>query len=726
MDSLKQNGISIVFVFAELQSKISKYLPRDQCALIAQAFLLAADAHETQSRSSGEPYITHPVAVACILADMHLDAESIMAALLHDVVEDTRISIEEIAEKFGSKVAELVEGVTKLTKIRFETKAEAQAENFRKMMLAMVEDIRVILIKLADRYHNMQTLEGLRPDKRRRIALETLEIYAPIANRLGMNNFKSCFEDLGFKALYPMRYRVLEECVRKARGNRRRLVEKIQESITRRLAEEGVAVSEVVGREKRLYSIFKKMRHKGLPFSEIMDVYAFRIIAKDIRSCYVLLGAVHGLYTPIPGRFKDYIAIPKANGYQSLHTTLFGPYGVPIEIQIRTQEMDEMAQKGIAAHWLYKSASAITPTELKTREWLKQLLEMQHKAGNSLEFIENVKIDLFPEEVYVFTPNGDIMSLARGSTPVDFAYSVHTEVGNRCVAAKVNRRLAPLSQQLMSGQTVEIITSPTATPHPTWLNFVVTAKAKAAIRHFFKEQQSAETISLGKKLLQYSLAEQKLDWDSIPVADRKMLLLALSLDSEKRLFEVIGSGDRSSAVVAHQLAEILHKREYAHQQMSSLPIVGAEGVNMRFATCCYPIPGDPVRGILAKGKGIEVHTAQCAVLAEMGHNLNPEAFINITWSEEVSAHFPVKLTMSMSNYRGAIANISSTLANSQANILDFHTTELHESYFLIATIIEVTGRVHLAKVIRRLRGVRGVMRVSRQRQDEVQTTNEGN
>lgn len=713
-----------MFLFSELLSKIAKYLPKDQCAQIAQAFLVAADAHEDQDRSSGEPYITHPVAVACILADMHLDPETLMAALLHDVVEDTKISKQEISLHFGSKVAELVEGVTKLTKIRFETKAEAQAENFRKMMLAMVEDIRVMLIKLADRFHNMQTLGSLRPDKRRRIAMETLEIYAPIANRLGMNNFKNAFEDLGFKALYPMRYRVLEECVRKARGNRRRLVEKIQDAITKRLAEDSVGIVEVNGREKRLYSIFKKMRHKALPFSEIMDVYAFRIIAKDIRSCYVMLGAMHSLYTPIPGRFKDYIAIPKANGYQSLHTTLFGPYGVPIEIQIRTVEMDEMAQNGIAAHWLYKSTGQTSPTDLKMRQWLKRLLDMQQRTGSSMEFIENVKIDLFPEEAYVFTPKGDILSLPRGATPIDFAYAVHTEVGNRCVAAKINRRLAPLSQALLSGQTVEIVTSPNASPNPAWLNFVVTAKAKTGIRHFLKEQQNAETVALGRKLLVYSLSEQKVDWNTVSVGSRKALLESLGLDSEKRLYEAVGAGERSSAVVAHQLVEIMNQRAATSASApSALPIAGAEGVGMRFATCCYPIPGDDVRGVLTKGKGIEVHIADCPELARIDLARYPDSVINLAWSLEVKSIFPVKLILSMSNYRGAIANISSTLSNVQANILDFHTAELQHSYFKISMVIEVSGRVHLAQVIRRLRAVRGVMRVARTREDEEQNKN---
>ena len=464
-------------------------MPPAQIELVAQAFMLSADAHETQYRSSGEPYIIHPVAVACILADMQMDQESIMAALLHDVLEDTDVTRAALVRQFGEKVALLVEGVTKLSKIQFRTRAEAQAENFRKMMLAMVEDIRVILIKMADRLHNMKTLGALPPAKRRRIARETMEIYAPIANRLGMNSFKVAFQDLSFEAMYPMRYRVLSQSVRAATGNRRKLMTRIYRTLVETLEAEGIPATRIHGREKRLFSIFNKMRNKGLTFAEVMDVYGFRVMGETVTYCYRILGMVHAIFKPVPGRFKDYIAIPKANGYQSLHTTLFGPHGVPIEIQIRTREMENTAENGIASHWLYKAKGYASTTEIRTREWLQSLLDMQLRSGNSLEFIENVKIDLFPDEVYVFTPKGDIMQLPRGATPVDFAYAVHTEVGNHCMATRVNRRPAPLSYQLVNGQTVEIVRASRAQPNPAWLIFVVTGKAKGAIRHYLKAMQ---------------------------------------------------------------------------------------------------------------------------------------------------------------------------------------------------------------------------------------------
>ncbi|MGL6028808.1 MAG: RelA/SpoT family protein, partial [Legionella sp.] len=503
--------------FKELDEELKCYLEQAQIEKCYQAYQVAEKAHHGQMRRSGEPYITHPVAAALILANMRLDYQTIMATLLHDVVEDTSISKEDLTAQFGEEVTALVDGVTKLTKIKFESKAEAQAENFRKMVLAMVKDIRVIIVKLADRLHNMRTLGVMPYAKRRRIAIETLEIYAPIANRLGMHSIYVGLEDLGFQALYPMRYRAIKSAVEKSRGNRRELTQTIEKDLQHALAQLNIPYEQVFGRQKHLYSIYRKMRLKKASFTEITDVFAFRVITDDIDSCYRILGALHCTYKPVPQRFKDYIGIPKANGYQSLHTTLFGPFGVPLEVQIRTREMDKVADNGVAAHWIYKSSGLeVNEAQLRAREWVQSLLEMQRSTGSSLEFIENVKIDLFPDEVYVFTPKGHIMELPKGATPVDFAYTVHSGVGNSCVAAKVNRRLVPLSIPLSNGQTVEIITAPGAHPNPAWLNFVVTGKARSNIRHFLKSQQHAESIVLGKRLLEQSLIELSSDYAKVP------------------------------------------------------------------------------------------------------------------------------------------------------------------------------------------------------------------
>jgi len=708
-----------MFLFAELNRLLSIYMSREKIDIIVDSFLVAADAHETQDRSSGEPYITHPVAVACLLAEMHMDPETIMASLLHDVIEDTHYSHADLEALFGEKVAELVEGVSKLTQISFGSKAEAQAENFRKMILAMVRDIRVIIIKLTDRLHNMHTLGALKPEKRRRIAIETLEIYAPIANRLGMNSIKRSFEDLGFQALYPMRYRVLKECVKRARGNRQKLMEKIHEALSNRLKIEGVAPEHIFGREKRLFSIFKKMRNKGLPFSEIMDVYAFRIIAKDLRECYVLLGAVHSVYTPIPGRFKDYIAIPKANGYQSLHTSLFGPHGVPIEIQIRTQEMEEHAEAGIAAHWLYKSGGGYTSaTELKTREWLQNLLDMQLRSVSSLEFIENVKIDLFPDDVYVFTPEGDIKQLPRGSTPIDFAYAIHTDLGNQCIAAKIDRRLVPLSQTLTNGQTIEILSSPTATPNPSWLNFAFTAKAKSGIKLFLKSQEKDSSIQLGHKLLNYSLQEFKLRWENLDLKIKEQLLSILNLNPahESQLFSEIGSGLRASIVVTHQILDILQDPNIDKTAPKNLPseitLSHSEGMKVTYANCCYPIPGDDIRGILEPGQGIKVHRCDCPQLLE-AEKINPNAYIHVKFAEEQSRNFPVKLSIWIKNIKGAVADIANTIAAQDINIAEFQIDELDNIQGVLSAVIEVKDRTHLAQIIRKERRLSCVIKIER-------------
>src|SRR5690554_4922241 len=543
---LTAGGAAMAGNVEALADRISSYLAADQVNLVRRAYYYAEQAHDGQRRRSGEAYVTHPLAVANILADMHMDHQSLMAAMLHDVIEDTGIPKEALVAQFGETVAELVDGVSKLTQMNFETKAEAQAENFQKMAMAMARDIRVILVKLADRLHNMRTLGALNAEKRRRIAKETLEIYAPIANRLGMNRIYAEFEDLGFKAMYPMRAARIQSAVKNSRGNRKEIVQKIQESIAHCLEREGLP-GEVSGREKHLYSIYQKMRGKRKAFAEIMDVYAFRIVVDKVDTCYRVLGAVHNLYKPFPGRFKDYIAIPKANGYQSLHTTLFGMHGVPIEIQIRTKEMEELANNGIAAHWLYKTEEdGRRNNHARARQWVKGLLELQQNAGNSLEFIENVKIDLFPDEVYVFTPKGRIMELPKGSTPVDFAYAVHTDVGNTCIACRVNRRLAPLSQALESGATVEIISAPNTQPNPNWLNFVVTGKARTHIRHALKQQRREESVSLGARLLSKALDNLGVRYEDISEARLQALVKENHQDELDDLLEEIGLGDRKS------------------------------------------------------------------------------------------------------------------------------------------------------------------------------------
>src|SRR5690554_4804400 len=536
-----------------LADRLESYLEPEQINQVRRAYFYAEQAHDGQTRRSGEPYVTHPLAVAGILADMRLDHQSLMAAMLHDVIEDTGIPKEALVAQFGETVSELVDGVSKLTQMKFENKAEAQAENFQKMALAMARDIRVILVKLADRLHNMRTLDAMPPEKSRRIARETLEIYAPIANRLGMHNMRVEFEDLGFRAMHPMRCERIRAAVRGARGNRKEIVAKIEQSLQSCLEREGL-VGQVSGREKHLYSIYKKMRGKRKAFSEIMDVYAFRIVVDKVDTCYRVLGAVHSLYKPLPGRFKDYIAIPKANGYQSLHTTLFGMHGVPIEIQIRTQEMEELANNGIAAHWLYKTEEdGRRNNHARARQWVKGLLELQQNAGNSLEFIENVKIDLFPDEVYVFTPKGRIMELPKGSTPVDFAYAVHTDVGNSCIACRINRRLAPLSEPLESGQTVEIITAPGARPNPAWLSFVTTGKARSNIRHALKHQRQSEAIALGERLLNKALTGFETSLEAISQERIKAVLGEYQMDVIEDLLEDIGLGNRMAYVIARRL-----------------------------------------------------------------------------------------------------------------------------------------------------------------------------
>ncbi|HSX71154.1 bifunctional GTP diphosphokinase/guanosine-3',5'-bis pyrophosphate 3'-pyrophosphohydrolase [Pseudomonas subflava] len=696
-----------------LADRLSTYLAADQVNLVRRAYFYAEQAHDGQRRRSGEAYVTHPLAVANILADMHMDHQSLMAAMLHDVIEDTGIAKEALTAQFGETVSELVDGVSKLTQMDFQSKAEAQAENFQKMAMAMARDIRVILVKLADRLHNMRTLEVLSGEKRRRIAKETLEIYAPIANRLGMHSMRVEFEDLGFKAMHPMRSERIRTAVKRARGNRKEIVAKIEESITAYLQREGME-GEVIGREKHLYSIYQKMRGKRRAFNEIMDVYAFRIIVDKVDTCYRALGVVHNLYKPLPGRFKDYIAIPKANGYQSLHTTLFGMHGVPIEIQIRTREMEEMANNGIAAHWLYKSDGDDTPkgNHARARQWVKGVLEMQQRAGNSLEFIESVKIDLFPDEVYVFTPKGRIMELPKGSTAVDFAYAVHTDVGNSCIACRINRRLAPLSQALESGSTVEIVTAPGARPNPAWLNFVVTGKARTHIRHALKQQRRSESISLGERLLNKALTGFDSHLEKISAERIQAVLGEYRLEVIEDLLEDIGLGNRMGYVVARRL--LAETGEAASpSQDGPLAIRGTEGLVLNYAKCCTPIPGDPIVGHLSAGKGIVVHLETCRNIADIRHN--PEKCIQLNWAKDVAGEFNVELRVELEHQRGLIALLASSVNAADGNIEKIGMDERDGRISVVQLVISVHDRVHLARVIKKLRALKGVIRITRMR-----------
>ncbi|MCP8901019.1 RelA/SpoT family protein [Gilvimarinus xylanilyticus] len=695
-----------------LSHRLSSYLEPPQIDKVRRAYYYAEQAHDGQKRRSGEDYISHPLAVADILSAMHMDHQSLMAAMLHDVIEDTGIPKKAIAGQFGDTVAELVDGVSKLTQIEFESQAEKQAENFQKMALAMADDLRVILVKLADRLHNMRTLGAMPPHKKRRIAKETLEIYAPIAHRLGMNDLRLEFEDRGFYAMYPLRATRMQAALKTARGNRKELVEQIQTSIEKRLGREKVNAV-VIGREKHLYSIYQKMRQKKKFFKEIMDVYAFRIIVDSVDACYRALGVIHNLYKPVAGEFKDYIAIPKANGYQSLHTVLVGMHGVPIEVQIRTKEMDEMANTGIAAHFLYKSDSSdtLSSSHNRARQWVKGLLEMQRRAGDSLEFIENVKIDLFPDEVYVFTPKGRIVELPHGATAVDFAYAVHTDIGNTCVACRINGRLAPLSQPLQSGQKVTIITAPGAQPNPTWLNFTISGKARSAIRHFLKNQRHHQSVALGKKMLGRALADLDLDIDNLSEEHEQKLLAGTGLSSLEAICEDIGLGNRIAYAVAKLAQPDADITPRGGSIYSPLTIDSSDGVLITFAKCCRPIPGDPIIGHISSGKGLVIHQETCHNLAEIRHN--PEKINHVNWAPTVSGEFLVDIRVEVESERGIIATLATRITEQGGNIEHIHVDERDAHNSVINLCIGVQNRIHLANIMRRIRNLSFVIRIQR-------------
>ncbi len=691
----------------------ANYLENSQVEDIRRAYHFARQAHQEQKRLSGEPYITHPLAVAHVLVMMHMDHECIMAGLLHDVIEDTEVNREVIAAEFSEEVALLVDGVSKLAKATFETKQHAQAESLRKMLLAMSEDIRVIIVKLADRLHNMRTLRHLGPEKRRRIAEETLDIYAPIAQRLGMNLMRCELEDLGFHVLYPLRYRVLANEVRKARGNRKEIVGQITEATIKRMEQEGLT-ADVQGREKNLYSLYRKMVDKKLSFSEVLDVYAFRIVVDDVDSCYRMLGVVHNLYKPLQNKFKDYIAIPKANGYQSLHTVLFGPYGMPVEIQIRSRNMDKMAEAGVAAHWLYKAGENESGNlaHRYARQWLQGLLEIQKNSGDSIEFLENLRIDLFPEEIYVFTPAGKIMALPKGATAVDFAYAVHTDVGNHCVAAKVGWHLVPLSTPLETGQSVEIITTSSSHPNASWLNFVTTVKARTNIRHYLKQLRNDEAALLGRHMLAKNLQAFSSSIDALTEQKVGDVVREFELEDFNQLLEGIGLGDRSALLIAQKLVN--GDDNLGEVPPQALLIAGTEGMVVNFGRCCHPIPGDPIHGFISAGRGIVVHQDNCKTTMSLRDQ--SEKWLEVAWATDINREFSVEILVHVKNERGALATIAAAVSENNSNIDNVIVDERDSEYSDLRLTIGVLSRKHLANIIRRLRRIKMVERITRLKQ----------
>lgn len=694
---------------------LGTYLEQPQITDVIRAYEVAAAAHDGQVRLSGEAYICHPLSVALILADMCMDAKGIMAAIMHDVIEDTGVTKEQLAQEFGDEVAELVDGVTKLGQLDGKSRAEAQAQNVRKMFLAMVKDLRVIMVKLADRLHNMRTLGAMAPARRRRIARETLDIYAPIANRLGMNEMRLELEDLGFAAMHPLRSRVLEQAVKKARGNRKEVVATLESAINKRLGDAGLTSCEVMGREKHLYSLYQKMRSKRVPFSQVYDVYAFRIIGESVDECYRALGIAHNLYKPVPGRFKDYIAVPKANGYQSLHTVLVGPYGQPLEIQIRTRAMHHLAESGIAAHWLYKSEhDQTTYSQARAHEWLRDVLEIQKSSGDSMEFLDNLKVDLFQQEVYVFTPKGRIVKLPRNATIVDFAYAVHTDVGNTCVSARIDRQLASLQTVLENGQTVEIITAPWARPNPLWLNFVATAKARAAIRNYLRNFKKQEGIALGRRLLEKELDGMGQRYEDIPAERFDRLLKQLDLQSRDALMVDIGLGNRLPVLVARQLMEVDTGRAVppvGKQGRAPLIIKGTEGMLVSLAKCCRPIPGDPIIGFFSPGKGIVVHLTECNNVEELRKkSMN---WLDVQWDKQASGEFPAVIRLELMNKVGTLAMVASTISRMRANIENVQISNQDSQISTDVITLMVRDRNHLANVVRELRKLSVVLKISR-------------
>ena len=708
-----------------LTAKLAEYLSPADLKKVKEAYRFSDEMHLGQMRMSGEPYISHPIAVAEICADWKLDAQAIMAALLHDVMEDQDVPKDELIERFGAPVATLVDGLSKLEKIEFQSKIEAQAENFRKMLLAMARDVRVILVKLADRLHNMRTLGSMAADKKSRIARETMEVYVPIAHRLGLNNIYRELQDLSFSHLYPLRYRTLAKAVKAARGNRREVVSKILETVKTTLAATGIT-AQVFGREKTLFGIYRKMRSKRLSFSQVLDVYGFRVVVDSFANCYVALGTLHALYKPMPGKFKDYIAISKLNGYQSLHTTLIGPYGTPVEFQIRTQDMHRVAESGVAAHWLYKNDEGeLNDLQQRTHAWLQSLLDIQKQTGDSAEFLEHVKVDLFPDSVYVFTPKSKIIALPRGATALDFAYTIHTDIGDQTIAAKVNNEDAPLRTELRNGDIVEIITAATSRPSPDWLTFVRSGKARSAIRHHLRTVNLAESVELGKRLLSQALINLNLGQD-LPDQLVERLLNESSAKSMDELYADIGIGKRMAALVGRHILDLeedaaptlplLDKNgEIRPAKLKPVVIYGSEGVSVQLAPCCHPIPGDDITGQLKRDQGVVVHTMECE-LAKRLRNKEPDRWIEVVWGSELNRRFDSRIMLLVKSERGALARIAAEIGESDANIM--HVSMDGDNDLLMKQLrftVQVEDRVHLARLMRNLRRIPGITRILRER-----------
>ena len=700
---------------SSLTQLVKTYLPKREIDKVWEAYRFSEKAHSGQKRRSGEAYISHPVSVACIAARFHLDSQSIQAALLHDVVEDTESTELEIESKFGKQVSTLVTGLSKLDKVEFQDANEAQAENFRKMLLAMTQDVRVMLIKLSDRLHNMQTIQSLDERKKIRIAQETVDIYAPIANRLGLNNLYQELEDLCFEVLHPVRYKTIQKAIKASRGNRKEVIEKISNEISHKLNSVKTK-AEITGREKNPASIHRKMLEDQTGFNQINDIYAFRIIVNDINDCYLTLGTLHSLYNPIPGKFKDYIAIPKANGYQSLHSTLLGPFGVPVEIQIRTKNMHQLAEAGVAAHWLYKTKDAhVTDLQQKTNQWLKRMLDIQNDSSNSLEFLEHLKVDLFPDEVYVFSPDGKIFALPKNSSSIDFAYAVHSDVGNKAVSAKINQMLVPLRTRLSTGDHVEIITSTLAKPNPTWLNFVITGKARSQIRNYLRSAESKDLIFLGEKMLNNALNAFHIHPTAIKKKHWNKLILDYHVESKDEILMDIALGKKVNVMVAHQLTNLMDGVTSNKKQTKMLDVItikGSDDMAIQLASCCHPIPGDPILGYINKEKGLVIHTHDCQIVNEL--SLDHDRWVDVEWEPDSEKLFNVRLGVLVVNERGMLGKIASVIADAESNIDNVSLQDMDGSPFATLNfLVQVRHRQHLAELIRNLRKITKVNKITR-------------
>ncbi len=721
-ENATQTHVGVASV-SELNKRLTEYLDPSELKKVKEAYRFSDEMHLGQMRKSGEPYICHPIAVAEICAEWKLDAQAIMAALLHDVMEDQDVQKDELIERFGAPVAALVDGLSKLDKLEFQTQVEHQAENFRKMLLAMARDVRVILVKLADRLHNMRTLDAMSAEKRRRIARETMEVYVPIAHRLGLNNIYRELQELAFAHLHPMRQRTLAKAVKAARGNRRELVSKILDAVKVTLTNSGIDAT-IQGREKSLYGIYRKMRNKHLSFSQVLDVYGFRVVVDSFANCYVALGVLHSLFKPMPGKFKDYIAIPKLNGYQSLHTTLIGPYGTPVEFQIRTEEMNRVAEAGVAAHWLYKNQNAaLTDLQQRTHAWLQSLLDIQHQTGDSAEFLEHVKVDLFPDSVYVFTPKSTIIALPRGATALDFAYTIHTDIGDHAVSAKINHVATPLKTELRNGDIVEIEVSDDARPTPNWLSFVRTGRARSAIRHHLRSIDTDQAIELGEMLLEQALLS--LELGALPpqsILDR--LVADTGAKSVDDIYAEIGTGRRLAALVARHLQGLMEapattraEEAAGDQKIKPMTVTGDEPASsVQLATCCSPIPGDRLTGNLRRDQKLVVHTSDCDA-ARRYRAKEPGRWIDVHWAHDHASRSNCRIRVLVNDEKGLLARLAATINESDSNIVHVGMDEGRREGPLteLRFTVHVEDRVHLARLMRNVRRVHGVERILRDR-----------